>query len=182
MPPAERGFGLLLRDLERTVVATLLVAGLFGGALLIVLVLVTAVLAGSLGGFSGGLPGLGLLPGPAGVDAPATSDIPPDQLATMRQVAAGSTCHLPWTVLAGVAAVESRFRANMGTSSAGAVGYGQFMPPTWAAYGSGSPGDYRAALPAMDRYLCAMVAEFGVGRSPEDALQRALFYYNHVRR
>jgi hypothetical protein len=33
----------------------------------------------------------------------------------------------------------------------------------------------------MDRYLCAMVAEFGLGRSPEEALQRALLYYNHAR-
>jgi hypothetical protein len=180
MPTAEHGFGLLLRDLERTVAATLLVAASVGGALLVVIVLVAAVLAGSLGGFSGGLPGLGLLPGSTRVDGRATAEIPSDQLATMRQVAAGSACHLPWTVLAGVAAVESRFGANMGPSSAGAVGYGQFMPPTWAAYGSGNPSDYRAALPAMDRYLCAMVAEFGVGRSPEEALRRALFYYNHA--
>jgi hypothetical protein len=33
----------------------------------------------------------------------------------------------------------------------------------------------------MDRYLCAMVAEFGVGLSPADALKWALFYYNHAR-
>ena len=36
------------------------------------------------------------------------------------------------------------------------------------------------ALPAMARYLCAMVASFGVSQAPPDALKRALFYYNHA--
>jgi hypothetical protein len=85
-------------------------------------------------------------------------------------------------VLAGVAAVESRFGQDMGPSSAGAIGYGQFLPATWAAYGAGgNPWDYHDALPAMARYLCAMVAEFGIGRSAQDALAHALFYYNHAR-
>src|SRR5918912_631750 len=84
--------------------------------------------------------------------------------------------------LPGVGGVESAFGANMVPSSAGAIGYGQFMPATWAAYGAGGNAwDYHDALPAMDRFLCAMVAEFGLGRSPEEALQRALFYYNHAR-
>ena len=63
MPTTERGLGLLLRDLERAVLASLLAAGLLGGALLVVVVLVTAVLASSLGGFSGGLPSLGTCAG-----------------------------------------------------------------------------------------------------------------------
>jgi hypothetical protein len=33
----------------------------------------------------------------------------------------------------------------------------------------------------MAAYLCAMVAEFGVDHAPDDALRRALFYYNHTR-
>jgi len=32
----------------------------------------------------------------------------------------------------------------------------------------------------MASYLCAMVAEFGFGSSPEGALKQALFYYNHA--
>ena len=118
----------------------------------------------------------------------------------MQQVAAVSPCHLPWTVLAGVASVESGFGANLGPSSAGAYGYGQFMPGTWPAYGGGVPwrttdlaelarppaqrrdsGNFHFALPAMASYLCAMVAEFSFGSSPEDALKRALSYYNHAR-
>jgi hypothetical protein len=98
----------------------------------------------------------------------------------MQQVAAASHgCGLPWSVLAGVAGVESGFGQNMNTSSVGAIGYGQFTPDTWAAFGSGNPYDYHDALPAIDRYLCALAAQFGAGLSPDEALKRALFYYSH---
>ena len=174
--------GFMLRDLERWVLVGAVGACVACGSLVLLVGLLAALLAGSLATFTGGLPGLGVLPGLSGPSGPAAREIPPDQQAVMRQVAAGSACHLPWTVLAGVAGVESAFGKNMGPSSAGAIGYGQFMPATWAAYGAGGNAwDYHDALPAMDRYLCAMVAEFGIGRSAEDALARALFYYNHAR-
>jgi Transglycosylase SLT domain len=103
----------------------------------------------------------------------ALADIPPEQLAVMQQAAADSSCHLPWTVLAAIAGTESGFGRNMATSSAGAIGYGQFLPATWAAYGQGGdPYDYRDALPAMARYLCAA----GAGQD----LRRAIFAYNHA--
>ncbi|HUY74415.1 MAG TPA: bifunctional lytic transglycosylase/C40 family peptidase [Candidatus Dormibacteraeota bacterium] len=101
----------------------------------------------------------------------AASEIPPDQLVEMQQVAAAS-CGLPWTVLAGIAKVESDFGRNMTTSSAGAIGYGQFLPSTWVAYGQGNPYDYHDALPAMARYLCANGA-------PGD-LHAAIWAYNHA--
>ena len=172
----------MLRDLEGWILVGVVGACAASGSLLLLVGLLVAMLAGSLATFAGGLPGLGVLPGLSGPSGPAAREIPPDQQAVMRQVAAGSRCHLPWTVLAGVAGVESAFGTNMGPSSTGAIGYGQFMPATWTAYGAGgNPWDYHDALPAMDRYLCAMVAEFGIGRSAEDALARALFYYNHAR-
>jgi hypothetical protein len=109
---------------------------------------------------------------PGGTIAGAHLDeIPPEQLPVMQAGAAG--CGLPWPILAAVAKVESDFGRNMATSSAGAIGYGQFLPATWAAYGrSGDPYDYRDALPAMARLLCASGA-------PGD-LRRALFAYNHA--
>lgn len=98
-------------------------------------------------------------------------EIPADQLPIMQRAAA--MCGLPWPVLAAVAKVETDFGRNMATSSAGAIGYGQFLPATWAAYGNGGdPYDYHDALPAMARYLCA-------NGGPED-LRRALFAYNHA--
>ncbi|GIW07530.1 MAG: hydrolase Nlp/P60 [Dehalococcoidia bacterium] len=99
-------------------------------------------------------------------------EIPPDQLIVMQQVAAAS-CGVPWPVLAAIAKVESDFGRNMATSSAGAIGYGQFLPSSWAAYGNGgNPYDYRDALPAMARYLCANGA-------PRD-LRAAIWAYNHA--
>jgi cell wall-associated NlpC family hydrolase len=99
------------------------------------------------------------------------AEIPPDQLAAMH--AAAGTCGLPWQALAAVAKVESDFGRNMATSSAGAIGYGQFLPDTWDAYGrGGDPYDYRDALPAMARYLC--------DNGGASDLRRALYAYNHA--
>jgi len=101
----------------------------------------------------------------------ARADIPPEQLPVMQTAAA--TCGLPWSVLAAIAKVESDFGRNMATSSAGAIGYGQFLPSSWAAYGrGGDPYDFRDALPAMARYLCDHGA-------PSD-LHAAIFAYNHA--
>lgn len=92
-------------------------------------------------------------PPPSPTTAVAPAGIPPEQLPVIQ--AAAASCGLPWTVLAAVAKIESGFGRSMGTSSAGAMGYGQFLPSTWAAYGQGgNPYDYRDALPAMARYLC----------------------------
>jgi cell wall-associated NlpC family hydrolase len=106
----------------------------------------------------------------------AIGEIPPDQLEVMQQVSLQTG--IPWQVLAAVAKVESDFGANMGPSSAGAIGYCQFMPATWAAYGGdgngdgvADPYDFRDCIPAMGRYLVANGA-------PAD-LRRALYAYNH---
>ena len=96
--------------------------------------------------------------------------VPPEQLAVMREVS--RTSGVPWELLAAIASVESDFGRNMATSSAGAIGYGQFLPSSWAAYGrGGNPYDYRDAIPAMARYLLDHGA-------PAD-LPRAVYAYNH---
>lgn len=82
-------------------------------------------------------------------------------------------------VLAGLTKVESEFGRNMGPSSAGATGWTQFMPATWAAYGVDADGDGRRdpmnatdAIHAAARYLRALGA-------PGD-WRKALFGYNHA--
>ncbi len=107
----------------------------------------------------------------ASVSEAALAEIPSEQIPAMQ--AAAATCGLPWQILAGIAKVESDFGGNMATSSAGAIGYGQFLPSSWAIWGEGGdPYDYHDALAAMARYLC----DFG---APED-LRAALFAYNHA--
>jgi murein DD-endopeptidase MepM/ murein hydrolase activator NlpD len=98
------------------------------------------------------------------------TDIPPDQLAVMQQ--ASLVTGIPWQVLAAIAKVESDFGRNMATSSAGAIGYGQFLPVMWSIFGEGGdPYDFQDAIPAMARYLLEAGA-------PAD-LHGAIYSYNH---
>jgi len=102
--------------------------------------------------------------------AAAIQEIPPDQLEVMQQESLRTG--IPWQIFAAIAKVESDFGRNMETSSAGAIGYGQFLPETWVAYGEGGdPYDFRDVIPAMGRYLLASGA-------PAD-MPRALYVYNH---
>jgi hypothetical protein len=82
-------------------------------------------------------------------------------------------------ILAGLTKVESDFGRNMGPSSAGAVGWTQFMPETWKRYGVDADGDGNAdpmtaadAITSAARYLKALGA-------PGD-WHRALLGYNHA--
>jgi murein DD-endopeptidase MepM/ murein hydrolase activator NlpD len=75
---------------------------------------------------------------------------------------AGSAYGIPWEVLAAINKVESNFGRNMGPSSAGAVGWMQFMPSTWERWGVDANGDGVAdpwnpedAIYAAARYLAA---------------------------
>jgi murein DD-endopeptidase MepM/ murein hydrolase activator NlpD len=92
---------------------------------------------------------------------------------------AGAAYGIPWQVLAAINKIESNFGRNMGPSSAGAVGWMQFMPETWLRWGTDGNGDGLAdpwnpedAIHSAARYLAA--AE---GRTD---IARAVFAYNHA--
>ena len=83
------------------------------------------------------------------------------------------------SILAAINKIETGFGRNQGPSSAGAVGWMQFMPATWAAYGvdadgngTRDPADPDDAIHAAARYLAASGA-------PRD-WYRAVFAYNHA--
>ncbi len=96
--------------------------------------------------------------------------VPPvEHLAVMVEVSAETG--VPWALLAAIASVESAFGTNMSTSWAGAIGYGQFMPASWAHWGAGDPYDYRDAIPAMARYL--------LDHQVLTDIPRAVYAYNH---
>ena len=91
----------------------------------------------------------------------------------MARAARDSNCGVPWQLLAAISRVESDFGRNMATSTAGAIGYGQFLPSSWQTFGNaGNAYDYRDVLPAIARYLC----QSGLARDP----RAALFAYNHA--
>jgi murein DD-endopeptidase MepM/ murein hydrolase activator NlpD len=92
---------------------------------------------------------------------------------------AGSAYGIPWEVLASINKIESNFGRNMGPSSAGAVGWMQFMPSTWERWGVDANGDGVAdpwnpqdAIYAAARYLAA-------SGGAQD-LPRAVLSYNHA--
>ncbi|HWT95805.1 MAG TPA: lytic murein transglycosylase, partial [Solirubrobacteraceae bacterium] len=93
--------------------------------------------------------------------------------------AAAKAFGLRWSILAAITQIESGHGCTMGPSSAGAIGWTQFMPATWKAYGMDADGDGKAspynsadAVFSTARYLRAT----GAPRS----YRKALFAYNHA--
>jgi len=82
-------------------------------------------------------------------------------------------------ILAGLTDVESGFGKNLGPSSAGAMGWTQFMPATWRAFGVDADGDgRRSPMSAADAIYAAARYLQHLG-APND-WRRALFGYNHA--
>ncbi|MGX6449899.1 lytic murein transglycosylase, partial [Patulibacter sp. S7RM1-6] len=93
--------------------------------------------------------------------------------------AAGVQYGVRWELLAAINEIETNYGRNLNVSSAGALGWMQFMPATWNMYGVDANGDGKAdpynpvdAIFAAARYLKAAGAEQDV--------RRAVFAYNHA--
>jgi len=116
---------------------------------------------------------------PLAPDVTATqAPLPYSQLLGLWQQA-GAEYDVPWQVLAAINKIESNFGRNMGPSSAGAIGWMQFMPATWLEWGVDANGDGIAdpwnatdAIFSAARYLAA------AGAATD--LYRAVFAYNHA--
>jgi cell wall-associated NlpC family hydrolase len=120
--------------------------------------------------------------------AGSTRLVPSDYVSWTRQAAA--TCPgLSWTVLAGIAKVESDFGrstlpgVHSGSNAAGAQGPMQFLPTTFASYSQpvpsggvtpASPYDSLDSIWAAARLLCA-----NGGGNPQ-TLSQAIYAYNHA--
>ncbi len=145
------------------------------GVLVLLLVAAVVIALGSVLAFLGfTVAQAAALLGPRGLS------VPPQQLQVM--LAVEKEYGVPWQVLAAIAYVESSFGQNMGPSPAGAIGYCQFMPDTWAVYGRDEDGDgqadpmsYRDCLPAVARFLLA----HGWRNDDVNAQRQALYAYNH---
>jgi transglycosylase-like protein with SLT domain len=123
---------------------------------------------------------------PGSISVPVSFTSPP---ATVQQLPlsnlqvlwqqAGAAYGIPWPVLASINKIESNFGQNMGPSSAGAVGWMQFMPSTWLRWGLDADGDgiadpwnARDAIYAAARYLAAAGGQTDISRG--------VFAYNHA--
>jgi hypothetical protein len=92
---------------------------------------------------------------------------------------AGKRFHIPWEVLAAINLVETDYGRNLNVSSAGAEGWMQFEPSTWAQWGMSvngkglpNPYDPTDAIFSAARYLAANGAAHH--------LRKAIFAYNHA--
>jgi murein DD-endopeptidase MepM/ murein hydrolase activator NlpD len=112
------------------------------------------------------------------VQTVGSGDYPPVSLIAIYK-AAGRRYHIRWQILAAINAIETDYGRNFGTSSAGAIGWMQFMPATWRRYGvavdgGGKPNPYdaRDAIFAAARLLAA--------NGGMQHVRRAIFAYNHA--
>ena len=92
---------------------------------------------------------------------------------------AGSAYGIPWEVLAAINKIESNFGRNMGPSSAGAVGWMQFMPDTWLRWGTDGDGD-RVADPWDPQDGVYSAARYLAAAGGMADLRRSVFAYNHA--
>ena len=121
------------------------------------------------------------VPGPAKIGVPNffidKFRIPPFLLPIYQ--AAGMQYGVRWEILAGINEIETDYGRNLNVSSAGALGWMQFMPATWEAYGVDAnrdgvkdPFNPVDAIFAAARYLKAAGADTDI--------RKAVFAYNHA--
>ena len=121
------------------------------------------------------------LPGPAPLGVPNffidSFQIPPFLLPIYQ--AAGIEYDVPWQVLAAINEIETDYGRNLNVSTAGAVGWMQFLPSTWKTWGVDANHDGRKdpfnpvdAIFAAARYLKAAGGNKNINQ--------AIFAYNHA--
>ena len=118
-------------------------------------------------------------PAPIGVPNPVIDsfEIPPFLLPIYQSC--GTEYGVPWQVLASINKIETAFGTNLNVSSAGAQGWMQFIPSTWASYGVDANNDGRKdpynpvdAICAAARYLRAAGGDHDI--------RQAVYAYNHA--
>ncbi|MDX6609737.1 MAG: hypothetical protein QOF85_1662 [Solirubrobacterales bacterium] len=119
--------------------------------------------------------------GPAPIGVPNfvidSFEIPPFLLPIYQ--ACGTEYGIPWEVLASINKIETGFGTNMGPSSAGAMGWMQFLPSSWEAFGLDANGDGRKDPYNPVDAICAAAHYLKLSGGSND-LYKAIFSYNHA--
>ncbi len=104
-------------------------------------------------------------------------EIPPFLLPIYE--ACGTQYGIPWQVLASINKIETAFGTNLNVSTAGAVGWMQFIPSSWQAYGVDANGDGRKDPYNPVDAICAAARYLKAAGGTAD-LRTAIFAYNHA--
>src|ERR1700761_7231301 len=119
--------------------------------------------------------------GPAPIGVPNfvinSFEIPPFLLPIYQ--ACGTEYGIPWEVLAAINKIETDFGKNLNVSSAGAVGWMQFLPSSWETYGLDANGDGRKDPYNPVDAICAAAHYLKVAGGQKD-LYGAILAYNHA--
>ena len=119
--------------------------------------------------------------GPAPIGVPNflidSFEIPPFLLPIYQSC--GTEYGIPWQVLAGINKIETAFGTNLNVSSAGAEGWMQFIPSTWAAYGVDANDDGRKDPYNPVDAICAAARYLRAAGGDHD-LRQSIFAYNHA--
>jgi hypothetical protein len=119
--------------------------------------------------------------GPAPIGVPNfvidSFEIPPFLLPIYQ--ACGTEYGIPWEVLASINKIETGFGTNLNVSSAGAVGWMQFLPSSWEMYGLDANGDGRKDPYNPVDAICAAAHYLKIAGGDKD-LYKAIFAYNHA--
>ncbi len=93
--------------------------------------------------------------------------------------AAGIQYGIRWEVLAAINEIETNYGRNLNVSSAGALGWMQFMPATWEMYGVDANDDgVKDPYNPVDAIFAA--AKYLKAAGGDKDLRRAIFAYNHA--
>jgi murein DD-endopeptidase MepM/ murein hydrolase activator NlpD len=93
--------------------------------------------------------------------------------------ACGTQYGIPWQVLASINRIETAFGTNLNVSTAGALGWMQFMPSTWEMYGVDANNDGRKDPYNPVDAICA-AARYLKAAGGQSDLRRSIFAYNHA--
>ncbi|MEA2272021.1 MAG: hypothetical protein QOI98_729, partial [Solirubrobacteraceae bacterium] len=93
--------------------------------------------------------------------------------------AAGTQYGIRWEVLAAINEIETDYGRNLNVSSAGALGWMQFMPATWSQYGVDANKDgKRDPYNPVDAIFAA--AKYLKAAGGDTDIKRAILAYNHA--
>jgi Transglycosylase SLT domain len=119
--------------------------------------------------------------GPAPIGVPNfvidSFEIPPFLLPIYQ--ACGTEYGIPWEVLAAINKIETGFGTNLNVSSAGAVGWMQFLPSSWETFGLDANGDGRKDPYNPVDAICAAAHYLKLAGGSKH-LYEAILAYNHA--